>query len=257
MAETAIAVAGEVLERSTGVTNPLVLLQSAIDRGIDPEKLGKLMDLAERWQANQAAAAYAAALTGFKKEMPAVFKRRTAGKEGSKVNFSYASIDDIKQIADPLLAKYGIVDSYTTEDLQNKVKVICTLQVGMHYGCPSEITLPIPAGVVNNTQLYAQAVTYGKRYSFCNAAGITVTDKDNDGHGLEDYVTSDQVKEINGLLEQCRKAGREVNLQRFLDWLQVESLDKLPARELEKVMTTLNQRLSETIKANGGKNGGK
>ncbi len=41
------------LERSTGVSNPLVLIQTMIERGGDPEQLGKMLDLYERWTANE------------------------------------------------------------------------------------------------------------------------------------------------------------------------------------------------------------
>ena len=45
--------------------NPLSMLASALQQGHDVDKLGKLMDLAERYEANEARKAFATALSKF------------------------------------------------------------------------------------------------------------------------------------------------------------------------------------------------
>jgi len=233
----------------TTVLNPLAILNTAIERGYDADKLGKLMDLAERWQANEAAKAFATALAGFQGEMPAVVKAKTAIIKSSKGDFQYqyAGEDDIMDIASPLMAKWGIVATFATEmPGPGTVKVTCRLRVETHFE-ESSVTIPIPSGVVNNTQLMGQAFTYGRRYAFCNAAGITRKNQDKDGNGLDDYITLEQTGELNDLMGQCREAGRPVDFPRFLHWLNIESLDKLPAKDFEKASRELKK------KAGGGK----
>src|SRR5437899_340628 len=97
------------LELPVRVQNPLALLQAAIDKGMDPDKLGKLMDLAERWEKNQAANTFAEAIRTFQSEMPAVpkgnpvyGKNRDAGPQ-----YHFADFADIMDVAQPILQKCG------------------------------------------------------------------------------------------------------------------------------------------------------
>src|SRR5436190_8740894 len=199
------------LEQSTGVRNPLVLLQAMIEKGVQPEQLSRLMDLAERWEANRAAEAFAEAVTGFQAECPMILKRRKAGtRENSKVKFDFASYDDVMKEAGPLLAKWKIVPSFTTEPAEQGVKCTCRIRVGTHVELTT-LTLPIPAGVVNDTQLYGQAVTYAKRYALCAALNIVVSDEDNDASKCLDTIDQDDVRQLNTLIEE-----KGVNLDAFL-----------------------------------------
>jgi len=56
---------------------PMALIQMAVQANADPDKLGKLMDLQERWEAKQAADAFGQALADFQSECPPVHKGRS------------------------------------------------------------------------------------------------------------------------------------------------------------------------------------
>jgi len=51
---------------------PLMLLDKAISAGMDPEKLGRLMDLVDRWRETQAKEHYCAAMARCQLELPVV-----------------------------------------------------------------------------------------------------------------------------------------------------------------------------------------
>jgi len=228
------------LTESTGVTNMERLLEKMIDNKADPAQLGKMMDLAERWAANQAAQGFADALTGFQAECPPVFKRRHAN--AGKMQFDFASYDDVMREAGPLLAKWKIVPTYTTEDVtsddksRNKVRCVCRIRVGRHVE-ETAVTVPIPAGTVNDTQLYGQALTYVKRYALCAALGIVVTDEDNDSSWQLDTIGAEEIGQLNRLI-----AEKHVDLARFLKYANVESLDRIPKKELPKLLDMLRRK---------------
>ena len=66
--------------------NPLAMLQKCIDNGTPIDQLGKLMDLAERWEKSRAAERFAQAITAFQAECPQIDK----WKSGADGKYNYA-----------------------------------------------------------------------------------------------------------------------------------------------------------------------
>lgn len=224
------------LEKSTGVTNPLVLIQAAIERNIEPAQLEKLMDLEERWVRNRAAEAFGNAVSQFQSLCPIVHKRRQACFDG-KPAYVFASFDDVMRAAGPILADCGLAVTFSTEDVPTGIKVTCRVRHGIH----SEATMlhvPIPAMKVNDTQKFGAALAYAKRYALCAALNIVVSDEDDDAvtAGL-DTITLDDVGTINDLI-----AEKGVSLDRFLAWAKVPSLDQLPKDQLPKALDMLRRK---------------
>jgi ERF superfamily len=202
----------DLLPRESMTPNDLIA--KAIQAGNLPiEQLERLMALSERWESNQAAREFAEALTGFQSECPMVFKGRKTTGTGS-LAFAFASMDDIMDVAQPLLAKYHIVPTWTTKPGEKGgLEVTCRIRVGTHAE-ESSVTIPIPTGTVNATQLHAQGVTYGKRYSLCAALGITVTDQqDNDASTMFETISKEQVIELDELL-----GAKNIKIAAFLGW---------------------------------------
>jgi hypothetical protein len=58
--------------------NPLAMIAAAVERGMSPDQLGKMFDLAERHEKAEAARTFAAALSAFQAECPVIGKGRAA-----------------------------------------------------------------------------------------------------------------------------------------------------------------------------------
>lgn len=226
--------------------DPLMLIDRAISRGIDADQLSKLMDLQERHERNEAAKAFAAAVSGFQNDCGPVFKGRKA--DAGKVRFDYASFDDVMRVARPHLQKYGIAVSFDTDATVQAGRVlgiVCRVRVGTHTET-TRVNLPIPPTTTNDTQAFAAAVSYGKRYAMCAALNIVITDEDNDASGLE-FITKADADEIIRILRKCN-----VYLPKFLEWAEVpiaqpgkpsfEDVRSIRARDLPKVMDMLGRR---------------
>lgn len=225
---------------AAGMT-PLTLIQVALEKGIDPEQLGRLMDLQERWERNRAAEAFGAAITRFQAECPPVTKRRTVGGDaGSKITYRYASYDDVMRAAAPVLTACGLAVSFSTKQQERMVEITCRIRVGIHHE-DHTVTVPVPDMRVNDTQKFGAAISYGKRFALCAALNIVVTDEDNDAQALIDTLLPAQVGELERLIKE-----RGADLKRFLAWANVESLGQMLRKDFANAAHMLRQKKAVT-----------
>lgn len=229
-----------IAERPTQ-TDPMNLIAAALERGVSADQLGGFFALQERHERNQAEGAFARAITAFQAEMPAVHKGRDVqGK------YKFASYDDIMRIAGPLLRKHQIVVTFDTAPHESgMLTTICKVRVGIHAE-PTAVTLPVPVAltnssgkqIINDTQAFAQGVSYGKRYALCAALNIVTTDEDTDANypspptrqPANGKVTKAQVDELDALLTSLKDAGGYLAPEAVLKWLEAKDwydLDQL------------------------------
>lgn len=162
--------------------NPMTLLSKLDLNNVNTDAMEKLMDLQERWEANNAKRAYAEAVAAFQAEMPPISKKR----EGR--SYVYAAFDDIMKVAAPILQKHGLSVSFPQESTEEETRITCRV---MHVGGHSEDTpyttqksKPLQTrdgrNIINLEQAGGSSNSYAKRYCFCNALNIVVTDEDDD-----------------------------------------------------------------------------
>lgn len=217
-------------DESGGRPTTLTLLQTAVARGMQPDQLEKLMDLHERDQQRQAKDAFCRALTEFQAECPLIVKDRKADR------FKFASYDDVMKAVGPVLARHRLAVSFGTEVSGAALKIVCTVRHGTHADQTSHV-VPLPAEMrVNDTQKFGAALSYAKRYALCAALNIVVTDEDSDAVAL-DYITSDQVAEIEELVRE-----KGANLNRFLEFAGAESIDKIHGARFNEVIDALRRK---------------
>jgi len=246
------------LERSSGVTNPLVLLEAAIKKGIKPEELGKLLDLQERWERNRAAEQYAGAITQFQAKMPAVLKVNPVKNKAGQIMYHFADFADVMDIVQPIASECGIVITFDTEPQEKRLKVTCNIRVGTHVEhAHAYVSVPnIPNA--NDTQQDGGAIAFGKRYAVCAGLGIRIKGEDNDARFDDQSLTAQETEEINSLIEACRLAGRsDAGIQQFWDWIFKETdttkrLAEMPRTDLGRAKVALQEWLKKYGKKGGG-----
>ena len=236
------------LDKSNGITNPLVLLQAAIERGLDPDKLGKLMDLAERWEANQAAKEFGEAITRFQSLMPVVTKGNPVFDRHGNLIYMFADFDDIMEIAQPILSQCGITVTFTTAWASGLMTTTCKVRVGIHFES-TPITLGLPAiPNANDAQKAGGALSYGQRYSFKAALNIRIKGEDNDAAGQFEALQPEQIERLNELLSDCREAGSPVDMPRFWGWLECADMHEMRATDFAKAEHELTRKLAKAKK---------
>jgi hypothetical protein len=213
------------------IPTPLSIIAEAVRQGLDPDQLGKLMDLQERYERNEAAQQFAAALAKFQANCKPITKRRKIDLGGGSGPL-YAGLDDIMREISPLLADCGLCVTFTTEMVDGgMVRTTCHVRHGRHVE-DSVVTLPVPVQMrVNDTQKMGAALSYSKRYALCAALNITVTDEDTDANGLGTAVDEKQIAQLK---EWFTASGEGEGPT--LKWAQVKTVADIPAKQFPVIM---------------------
>jgi len=186
-------------EMQVATVNPEMLIAKAIENNLSVESLEKLLamrkELKEEWSREQ----YYQALSQFQKVCPVIKKEAKVNftsKSGKNTRYNYATLDSIVSQVRDILEQYGFSYTIKTKQSEKEVTAICESH---HISGHSEITefsIPIDyEAYMNAAQKVASALTYAKRYVFCNAYGIMTGDEDDDARGLSNDDLLKQEKE--------------------------------------------------------------
>lgn len=223
------------VDASPQSVSPMALLQQAVANNMDPQQLMQLTDLYERWEKNQAAAEFGAAVAKFQSRCPRIHKERKVN--AGPLNYQYASFDDVMREAAPHLAECGLAVSFSSENTDKGLRITCRVRRGVHFEDHS-LEVPIPDMKVNSTQRYGAALNYAKRYCFCAALNIVVTDDvDDDANSVYETIDDQQELEITALIDE-----KNIDRAKFLKWMGVESVLDIPAKDYRKAMDALRRK---------------
>lgn len=183
------------MENEIIMSNPASLIELAIQKDADIEKLGKLMDLQERWEARQSAKLFKVAMSGFTSKKPELKKSKKVSF--GQTNYKYLPLGRIQQAIDPILGEFGL--SYRWEQIQESglIKITCIIS---HIDGHTESTfMSAPAddsGKKNVIQSIGSTVSYLKRYTLEGALGLS-SDDDDDGHSSSKPEFIDDRESLN------------------------------------------------------------
>jgi len=163
---------------------PMGLLQVAMSQNADIDKLTKLMELQERWEANEARKAFNVAFSGFKAEAVTIVKN-TKVKSGPLDGTKYANLFDVVDAVIPALSKHGLSHSWKlSKDDPAWMEVTCTIRhILGHSESVAMGAAPDTGPGRNAIQARGSAKSYLERYTLLAATGMAASDTDNDGNG--------------------------------------------------------------------------
>lgn len=166
---------------------PADLLRIAVEQGADLDKLERLMDLQERWNAAQAKRAYDEAFAAFKAEAVKIIKGRNV-TDGPLKGKSYAELHDVVNAVTPALSRHGLSSSWKlTKDDKDWMEVTCYLRhVGGHQESGSMGGPPDAGGAKNAIQARASTKTYLERYTLKAITGLSEQNDDTDASDVTD-----------------------------------------------------------------------
>lgn len=219
--------------QALAVPTPMRLMELAIEKGVDADTMGKLLDLHLRWEAEQQRKAYIEAMAIFRANPPEIKKTKKVeyeNKDRSLTTYYHAELDKAVEIISEALAKVEIRPSWRTSDVAGKITVTCVLT---HRAGHSEdvATLSGPPDVTggkNNVQAIGSTTTYLQRYTLLAGTGLAAEGQDDDGktegmdrQGIEDYCTAMRdaatigSKETEGTLQyifgECFQKAKAIN----------------------------------------------
>jgi len=221
------------------VVTPMQMLDRALERGADMATLTKLMDLQERWEANQARKAFDEAMSSAKAEIPVILKNREVDFTSTKgrTNYRHEDLAEIARTVNPILGRHGLSYRFrTSSNINEPIAVTCI--VSHRLGYFEENTLVGPrddSGNKNSLQQVGSTLTYLQRMTLKAALGLAAA-ADDDGRGASQktdpaYVASDE--DIALLREKIVAAG--ANEKAICERIGIANLDCLPAAKLDSV----------------------
>lgn len=218
-----------------------VISRAAADPSVDVDKLERLLGMYERVKANEAKAAFAAAMAEAKREMPQVVRRA----ENTQTNSKYATLEAVAAAVDPIISKHGFVPSFGTAApvVDATYRVTCRL---LHSAGHSEdyfADIPIDiAGIKGNqnktpTHAFGSTMSYGRRYLKLMIFDIATKNQDDDGNGAGTVaITAEQLKTLRDFIELIEADEAKITAHHKL-----ESLADLPAKKFDRTMQALKE----------------
>lgn len=190
--ETSVA----VIKRPKQDTSVDTFISQAIASNQPVENMEKLFALREKVKAEYAREQFVTSLSGFQSECPVIEKtKKVMNKDGLSVRYQFAPIDSIvKQIKLPL-AKYGFSYTWEVKNEPGFITAIAIITHSLGHSQSSEFKIPINTeGYMTAPQKYASALTFAKRYSLCNALGISTGEEDDDSTTVNKEPTPKSIK---------------------------------------------------------------
>ena len=175
-------------------------ISKAIEANMSVETMEKFFVLRDKARAEFAKSAFVRAMSLFQGKCPIIKKtKRVLNKDGQTVRYTYAPIDSIVEQIKESLAESGLSYTWTVKNDDKFIAAIATVTHLNGHSESSEFKVPIDTeGFMTAPQKYASALTFAKRYSLCNALGISTGDEDTDATdvGKEGNAKSDKSKII-------------------------------------------------------------
>ena len=170
----------------------------------DVDKMMKLMDMKERFDAAEAKKSYVAAMAEFKRNPPEIFKTKQVGytnKDGTFTGYKHATLGDVTTAIIKGLADNGFSHRWDTEQRDNaQIYVTCVLTHKLGHSESTTLNSSRDdSGKKNNIQQMASAINYLQRYTLLAATGLATQDEhDDDGVGAEQPEPTKMLPIING-----------------------------------------------------------
>jgi len=176
---------------ATNLSAPERLLEMAISKDLDVDKLERLMVMQKEWVAEQSRLSYYSALSKFQAACPILKKNKTVKFKtngGGEIEYSYAELSSIADQIKVAVKDNGFSYRWEIQD-DNIINVTCLVS---HEKGHVEITkmsgLPDASGKKNAIQQRASTVSYLQRYTLIGALGLTSADDDVDAAGYDDRL---------------------------------------------------------------------
>lgn len=218
--------------------SPADMMQVAISGGMDLDKLEKFMELQERHEAREAKKAYTEAMAEFKKKPPDIEKDRHVSYATQKgtTEYNHATLANVTKKINDGLSKHGLTASWSHKQDNGNVSVTCKITHKLGHSEETTLTAsPDTSGSKNSIQAIGSTITYLQRYTLLSLVGLATKDMDDDGHGAEiEYIDDKQVSQLTDMMNDV-----EADEEKFLAYLKIESLDKLPAKTYNLALESL------------------
>lgn len=209
----------------------------ATNKDVDINKIQQIREMYNDELDRSAKREFAADFVLMRPHLPVVIRLKKNDQTKSK----YAPLEDINKVIDPIIGQYGFATA--TNIIAQTDKDVTVEAILWHRSGHQEsniLKLPIDdrgmAGTVNKTQPHAisSSITYCKRVALCALLNISTGD-DKDGNDDTGFI----LEEVAEIIKDKIKAFEQDYINKFLGYMKVESVDKIPANDAKKAFNAL------------------
>ena len=242
------------------ISGPNALIEMAIDKGFDIDRLRQLIELRDREEAKAAEKAFVIDFNAAQAEMKIIVKDSENKQKGTK----FARLEAVNREVVPCVTKHGFAISCSERPatLESPVLPDCRRFVVtlMHVGGHSkEYVGDVPidgkgakgGDVMNVTQGYVSTGSYAQRIIICRALNLTIADSDRDGENDSDTLTEEQITILRAKVMDCEKVGIPINESHFIDWLgkqaksDAKTFDEVRQSVFPRAITALDKKMRD------------
>lgn len=217
---------------------PMEMIMMAVQNSADLDKVEKLLELKERWEANEARKAYAKSFAIAQANILPVVKN----KFNNQTKSNYAELANIIETAQPIYTKEGFSVTFNEGDCSKEGHARVLADVLHCQGHKEQYRLDVPLdgtgirGNANMTPIHgkASAVSYGKKYLLCMIWNIPTADNDGNKTTVS-KITDQQLHTLRDLL-----IAKELPEKKLVEFLKLESLEDLLGTDYMKAMSVIN-----------------
>ncbi len=244
MTESAPAVVGD--------SSPAAMMTAAISQGMNLDKLEKMLELQERWEANEAKKAFFKAVAAFKENPPEVLKDKENSQfsKGDK-KAMYVSLGNLLKTVNPVLGENGLSVSFEISQPDKMIQVSCRLNHRM--GHSEIVTMEAPpddsgGNAKNPIQKIKSTVTYLRAATFEAVTGLAATDSnlDDDGNSSGSPIEYIDKKQISRIMDYVDNYN--VDQEKFLAYLKVSSIETIPTTLFKTAIAALEAKRTKAEK---------
>jgi len=224
--------------------SPAALMHIAMSRGLDLDKLEKMLVMQTKWEERESKKAYVKAMAAFKSDPPSIYKDKTNSQFGSK----YSSIEALVIPALPFLSKQGLSHSWQYGDPDPKqVIVTCTITHELGYSESVKMAAPPDTSGGNSKnpiQQIKSTQTYLKIATFEAVTGLVSKeanlDDDGNASGLK-KINDQQILDIQTLKKDSKLSDADFTkrLKNKFKATKPEDLTETQAIDLIKALEAI------------------
>ena len=224
--------------------SPAALMQIAMSKGMDLDKLEKMLELQERYEANEAKKAFIRAMAKFKANPPDIYK----DKKNTQFDSMYTSLSGLVNKTIPKLSEYGLSHNWNYSTAANgnpEVTCVLTHELGHSISVTQDaapIQLKNKGGqiVTNPIQQVKCTQTYLKITTFEAVTGLVSREAnlndDGNASGSVVLVNNQQLADITTLQKDAKISDKEFEkrLKKKYSVSKAKELNEDQAEELIK-----------------------
>lgn len=162
------------------------LISEGLKNNASIDVMERLFALSKESMAIKAKQEFYFALSKFQKEIPKIIKNKPIKNKSGNVVYHYAPLEEIVEQVKTSLESNGFSYTLKTKQENNSITVFCEAHHVSGYTDTTDITVPIGSDYMSAQQQVGAALTFAKRYAFCDAFGIMTGDEDTDAVATEE-----------------------------------------------------------------------